>query len=236
MDHLGVQRLCNQHCSGGDTPDSTKRRVDTCSWRNPEKSSRLEKTPGATVQLSLQRNPVMESCRWNHFFLLLPVRASTVAPKYCGSAPPNRVAGARSGRWCRANRSGRLRDARVGPSDATWFCTSTPFQCTVKYAGLTSLSPSNSRGGEDDVERLPLARLARGVHQRRRLAVDRAGDAVGVDFAVVRFDDLQFVQAQHEHAAIAPDHGVAVGLLWRGPFDVQLAVAEFSFRFGSARS
>ena len=92
-----------------------------------------------------------------------------------------------------------------------------------------------TRGREDDVVGLPLARLSRHVDQRRRLTVNGAGDAVGIDQAVVRLDDLQFVLAEEQDAAVAPVHRSAVGLRGRGPLDVQLTIAEVALGADLAR-
>ena len=83
-----------------------------------------------------------------------------------------------------------------------------------------------TRGLENDVVGLPLARLAAGVHQRRALLVNRGRLAVEIRLILVRIEDLDFVDAHHEHAAVAPFLAVAHDFLGRGPFDVELAIAE----------
>ena len=42
----------------------------------------------------------------------------------------------------------------------------------------------------------------------------------------MRLDNLQFVLAEEEDAAVSPVHGIAVGLGGCDPFDVELAIAE----------
>jgi len=58
------------------------------------------------------------------------------------------------------------------------------------------------------------------------LAVDGPGQSVGVNPGVVRLDDLQFVRAEEEDAAVAPIEEVAVAFGGRTPLDVELAIAE----------
>ena len=65
------------------------------------------------------------------------------------------------------------------------------------------------RGLEDDVVALPLARLAAAVDQRRILAVDRPGLAVGVRDVVIRVQHLHLVAAHDDHAAVAAALAVA---------------------------
>ena len=83
------------------------------------------------------------------------------------------------------------------------------------------------RGVEDDVVRLPLAGLARSIHQRRVLLVDRAGLTVVVSLILIRVEDLHLVALHQEYAAVAAFLAFAFHDRRRRPFDVQLRVAEF---------
>lgn len=78
---------------------------------------------------------------------------------------------------------------------------------------------------EDDVVDLPLAGGAGGVNEGGKLAVERAGDAVGVAFVFVGVEDLAFVEAHEEDAGVT----AALAAAFLGavvlPFDVDLAVA-----------
>ena len=84
----------------------------------------------------------------------------------------------------------------------------------------------NLRSGKENVETLPLSRLACRIDQRRKLPVKCARISIGVNETVVRFDDLNFDAAEQHDATVAPVHAV---LRFRGrfPFDMQLAIAEF---------
>src|SRR5690606_7881323 len=79
----------------------------------------------------------------------------------------------------------------------------------------------------DDVIDLPLARRARGVHQRDRLLVDRGRLAIGIGGVAVTVEHLQFVALLQEDAAVAAVLAIeAIGRGRTAPFDVQLDVAE----------
>ena len=100
-------------------------------------------------------------------------------------------------------------------------------------AGVASLPSSLNRGAvEDDVVGLPLARRARGVDQRRVLAVDRAAPAVGVGRVLIAVEDLDLVAAEEEDAAVAAALAVAFDVLGRGELEVELEVAELVLACG----
>ena len=79
---------------------------------------------------------------------------------------------------------------------------------------------------EDDVVGLPLARRTCGIHQRRILAIDRAGLAVRVGLVPVGLQHLNFVQRVQIHAAVARLLIAAMGRVRGSPLDVQLAISE----------
>ena len=68
-----------------------------------------------------------------------------------------------------------------------------------------------ARTAERGVERLPLPGRARGVKERRVLAIDRSGLSVGVSIGPVGIEDLQLVKAHEEDAAIAAVLALAGG-------------------------
>jgi len=51
--------------------------------------------------------------------------------------------------------------------------------------GLFDLAVFEGRGKKDDIKALPLPRLSAGVDQRRRLAVDGGGLAIGINLLAV---------------------------------------------------
>src|SRR5262249_35856264 len=69
--------------------------------------------------------------------------------------------------------------------------------------GLLHLAVLVVGGVEDDVVGLPLAGLAGGIDQRRPLAVERGGLAVGIRGILVAVEDLDLVAAVQEDAAVA---------------------------------
>ena len=93
-------------------------------------------------------------------------------------------------------------------------------------AGLYQLAAFKPRGFESDVVGLPLAGLARGIHQRRPLSVDRSSLPIRVGGIVVGVQHLNLIVAHQENAAISTPLAGAVHLCRRGPLDVQLHVAE----------
>src|SRR6266852_2761727 len=90
-------------------------------------------------------------------------------------------------------------DAVVEGGDAGW---------AQEFAGGVE-----ARSVKNDVVNLPLAGRARGVYLGRELAVDGGGLAVGVGFVFVGVEDLDFVEAVEENAAVAAVLVFAVG--WR---------------------
>ncbi len=79
---------------------------------------------------------------------------------------------------------------------------------------------------KNDVIALPLPRRPGGVHLRRELRVHRRGLAVGVGFALVRIQHLDFVEAHQEHAAVAAFLSLAHRRRGLGELNVQLAIAK----------
>src|SRR5277367_2599810 len=83
------------------------------------------------------------------------------------------------------------------------------------------------RGGVNDVVSLPLARRARGVDQRRILAINSGGASVRVGPVIVGIEHLDFVTSHAEKdAAVSTALSIAVRRGWGGPFDMKLAVPE----------
>ena len=56
---------------------------------------------------------------------------------------------------------------------------------------------------EDNIKRLPFSRLAGNVDERRPLAIDRSHHAVGISAVVVGVQNLNFIAAHEDHAAVA---------------------------------
>src|SRR2546430_17638084 len=78
---------------------------------------------------------------------------------------------------------------------------------------------------ENDVIGLPLARWTAGVHQRRILAVNRGGLAIGVGFIVEAIHHLHFVSRHQIDAGVSAVLSIGFGGIGRGPLDVKLAIA-----------
>src|ERR1017187_2361551 len=78
-----------------------------------------------------------------------------------------------------------------------------------------------------DIVGLPLARGARGVAKRRKLAVNGPGLAVGVGLGLVRVEDLQLKTAHQENAAVTAILALAAGRAGRRPLNMQLNIPEF---------
>ena len=57
--------------------------------------------------------------------------------------------------------------------------------------------------GKDHIVALPLTLRCGGIHQWRALTVKRACLAIGVSFIVVTLQDLHFIHAHQENAAIS---------------------------------
>src|SRR5690606_40004170 len=68
-----------------------------------------------------------------------------------------------------------------------------PYTTLFRSGGCERAVIVEARAAEDDVEGVPLAHGAAGVHQRRVLAVDGAGHAVGVGGVVARLQHLHLV-------------------------------------------
>jgi hypothetical protein len=96
--------------------------------------------------------------------------------------------------------------------------------------GFHHLAVLQLRGGEDDVIDLPLAGGTHGVHQRRRLAINAAGHAVGVGGVVVAVEHLGLVAVHEEHAGVALLLRIALRVRLAHPFEVELAACELLLR------
>src|SRR5512143_4173518 len=83
------------------------------------------------------------------------------------------------------------------------------------------------RGLEYDFVALPFARFPRRIHQRSVLFVYGPGLAMEVGLIIVGIQHLHFISLHQEHAAVAALLTFAFDYRRCGPFDVQLAVAEF---------
>src|ERR1051326_393953 len=97
------------------------------------------------------------------------------------------------------------------------------------HAGWRSNRPRSleSRSGVDNIINLPLAGRKAGVDQRWVLAVDSSGGTIGISLVLVRIEDLYFIAVQaKKHAAIPASLALAMGRRGRGPFNMQLAIAE----------
>src|SRR5712692_3906331 len=103
-------------------------------------------------------------------------------------------------------------DAVVEGGDAGW---------AQEFAGGVE-----TRSVKNDVVNLPLAGRARGVYLRRKLAVDSGGLAVGVCLVFVGVEDLHFVEAVEENAAVSAVLVLALRGLRLSEFDVELAIAK----------
>ena len=95
-----------------------------------------------------------------------------------------------------------------------------------QVAGVDDFAIFENGATEDDVVDLEFAGGAEGVGHGRIDAIDGAGKAVGVGGVVVVVEDLHFGPAQEENAAVAAALAGALDGFGRGPFDVELAVAE----------
>src|SRR5882762_8316979 len=97
-------------------------------------------------------------------------------------------------------------------------------------SGPQELSGSvEARAVKDDVVDLPLARRSRGVHLRRKLAVNGRGLAVGISFTLIRVEHLHLINTVQEDAAVAAILILAFWGIWLGKFNVKLAIAEGVF-------
>lgn len=89
-------------------------------------------------------------------------------------------------------------------------------------------------GMENDIVALPFARLTRSVDERRILAVNGRGLAIGISFIVVGIEDLNFVDAHQENATVAAILVLALGGRWRSELNVKLTIGERLFRIDVA--
>src|SRR5882762_9772521 len=97
-------------------------------------------------------------------------------------------------------------------------------------SGPQELSGSvEARAVKDDVVDLPLARRSRGVHLRRKLAVNGRGLAVGIGFTLIRVEHLHLINTVQEDAAVAAILILTLRGIWLGEFNVELAIAEGVF-------
>src|SRR5437588_11791296 len=81
-----------------------------------------------------------------------------------------------------------------------------------------------ARPVENNVVRLPLARRARGVNQRRILAVNRSRLAICIRFVFVRIQDLNLIDTHQKDATVATLLTLAFGRSGFCELDVQLAI------------
>ena len=77
-------------------------------------------------------------------------------------------------------------------------------------------------GLEDNVVRLPFARLAAGIHEWRPLAIDGPRMAVGVGGVIVAVQDLDLLALHEQDAAVPASLAAAFDHGGRGPFEVEL--------------
>jgi hypothetical protein len=78
-----------------------------------------------------------------------------------------------------------------------------------------------------DVVSVPLAWPTHGIDHRRSLFVDGAGLPIVVGLVLEGIEHLQLVTAHQEDAAVAAALSLTAGRRGGGPFEVQLAIAEF---------
>lgn len=81
----------------------------------------------------------------------------------------------------------------------------------------------------DDVVALPLARLAAGIDEGRKLSVNRARDAVGVDGILKSIEDLDFVDADEEDSTVPSTLAGPSYDAWTGEFKMKLTIAMLDF-------
>ena len=86
-----------------------------------------------------------------------------------------------------------------------------------------------ARAMPDDVVDLPLAGGTRSIDERRILTVHRGNLAIGISFAVVRIQHLNFVKAHQEDAAVTAVLVFAFGRIGLAKLDMELAIAEVVF-------
>lgn len=85
------------------------------------------------------------------------------------------------------------------------------------------------RTAPDDVVALPLARLAAGIDEGRKLPVNRARDAIGVDGILISIEDLDFVNADEEDSAVPSTLAGSSHDAWTGEFKMNLTIPMLNF-------
>jgi hypothetical protein len=78
----------------------------------------------------------------------------------------------------------------------------------------------------DDIVALPLTRLAAGIDERRILAIDRSGGAIGISEVLVTIEDLNLIEAHQQYAAIALILAFSGDRRRGSPLKVELTVAK----------
>ena len=88
-----------------------------------------------------------------------------------------------------------------------------------------------NRGGEEDVETLPLTGFAADVHQWRSLAIDGSALAVGIEFdvGVGGVEDLDFKLIHQGDAVVSGSIPWSLEIDGCHPLDVDLNIAESRF-------
>ena len=130
-------------------------------------------------------------------------------------------------------------DVTADPLGAAWEFDVVLDQDAVLNDGEGRLSRDfailvEQRAMVDDVERLPFAGFAAGVHQRHGPAVESAALAVGIGLIVVGIEHLDLELALKEDAAVAATLAGAGHGGRRGELDVQLARPERLFGLNEA--
>src|SRR4051812_37327183 len=89
-----------------------------------------------------------------------------------------------------------------------------------QVGGRLDFSILETGSGKNNIVNLPLTRWARGVHQRRVLSVHGGGAAIRVGPIVIAVEDLKFVLAEEEDAAVAPALAIAFRRIGCGKLDM----------------
>ena len=104
--------------------------------------------------------------------------------------------------------------------------------CCICRPGKFSIL--ETRCFENNIVRLPFARLPRSIYQRGILAVDGGSLAIGICRVLVRIEYLDFVAAHEKNTAVPPVLAGAADYSGRCPFDVKLHISKFLFRVYAA--
>src|SRR5258706_15100313 len=88
-------------------------------------------------------------------------------------------------------------------------------------AGDIDLAVLEARRGVNDVVDLPLAGRPASIDERRRLSIDRSGLAIGISQIVIAIENLDFIQAHQEDAAIAASLAVSLRRRRSAPLDME---------------